>query len=92
MRPGDLLVILFEYDRESAGAALFEHHGLPLPLAPDDFAGNTMPRRVPRRLGAQKFFSHRGRAFCLHVIIASRRADPDLVAVANAVAGTISID
>ncbi len=92
MQPGDVLVILFEYGRESAGTALFAHRGLPLPLVPADFDSSRMPRRMGRRLGAQKFFSAEGRAFCLHVVIAAWRPHPELVALANEVARTITIE
>jgi hypothetical protein len=65
MRPGDALVVLFEYGPESAGTALFSHEGIPGPLTPGDFDRDALQRPMPGMSGLQRFFTHRGRAFCL---------------------------
>ncbi len=90
MRPGDVLVVLFEYHRQSAGTPLFAAQGMPL-LAPADFSDRTMPRRLPGLLGAQRFFNEGGRAFCLHALIGARDADPGIVGIVNGVAAAIRI-
>lgn len=90
MRPGDVLVIVFEYGRESAGRPLFRSQGMPV-LAVADFSDRTMPRRLPGLLGAQRFFTSAGRAFCIHALIGASEADAELVAVVNAVAATIEV-
>ncbi len=90
MRPGDVLVILFEYQRASATQPLFAEEGVPV-LAPADFSDRTMPRRLPGLVGAQRFFTLARRAFCLHALIGAGDADPELVAVVNAVAAGIRI-
>ncbi len=91
MRPGDVYVILFEYGRESAGRPLFSATGIPA-LEVADFSDRTMPRRLPGLVGAQRFFTAEGRAFCLHAIIAARELEPDLVAIANAILASVRID
>lgn len=90
MRPGDVLVILFEYGPESATAPLFAAEGMPV-LDPADFSDRTMPRRLSGLLGAQRFFTTAGRAFCLHALIGAGDADPGLVAIVNAVAAEIRV-
>ncbi len=91
MQPGDVLVILFEY-AGGAGAALFRREGMPLPLLPEHFSPRTLTRSMPGRVGAQRFFTEAGRAFCLHVVLAAPGGDPDLVAIANEIASSITID
>ncbi len=89
MSSGDVLVVLFEY-MGSAGAELFRHRGLPLPLLPEHFSPRSMTRPMPGRVGTQRFFGDAGRAFCLHVVLAPS-ADEALVAIANEIAGAIDI-
>jgi hypothetical protein len=38
-----------------------------------DFAANALQRRLPGQLGCQRFFTERGRPFCLYVVLGSRR-------------------
>lgn len=90
MRPGDVMVMLFEYERSSAAQPLFDHQGMPT-LAPGDFSDRTMPRRRLGIVGAQRFFATAGRAFCLHVLLGAGGADAALVRVANDIAASIAI-
>lgn len=90
MRPGDVLVIVFEYRRDSAGQPLFAAQGMPM-LAPADFSDRTMPRRLPGLLGAQRFFTAAGRAFCVHALIGAKEPAAELIDLVNAVAGRIRI-
>lgn len=90
MRPGDVLVILFEYERASAAQPLFAREGMPA-LTPGNFSDRTMPRRRKGIVGAQRFFATSGRAFCLHVLLGAGQADATTVGVANEVASSIAI-
>ena len=65
-------VALLEYSAAEAGTALFADRGIPRPTLPD-FAPNALQRRLPGQLGCQRFFTHNGRAFCLYVVLGSRR-------------------
>lgn len=72
MRAPDILVNLVEYDEESRGTPLFASEGLPS-LRPADFDPATMQRTIAGQSGAQRFFTARGRAFCLYVVLGSHR-------------------
>lgn len=67
-----VFVSLFEYDPAEAGRPLFADRGLPRPRA-HDFAPNALQRRLPGQAGVQRFFTERGRAFCLYVVLGSYR-------------------
>ena len=92
MQGGDLLVVLLEFDPDSAGQGLFANEGLPTDMGPDDFSPSAMPRAVPGRTAAQWFFSSAGRAFCLYVVLGSHRERAALLPLANTVVGTIRVD
>jgi hypothetical protein len=68
--PQDVFVALPEYAPELAGRGLFVRQGVPR-LAPSQFAPNRLQRVVPGRSAAQHFFTERGRAFCLFVVLGS---------------------
>ena len=90
--PDDVFVVLFEYDPESAGTALFRQQGIPRTLTVDDFSPNVMQRAVRGMAGVQKFFNDQGRAFCLYVVIGSFARRKALVEKVNAVLATLTID
>jgi hypothetical protein len=79
MGPGHAFVSLLEYGPEEAGTALFAASGRPR-LTEADFAPNALQRRLPGQLGCQRFFTERGRAFCLYVVLGSRRRAGALLA------------
>ncbi len=83
MGSGHLLVVLFEYGRESVGQALFRRHGLPTRLRADMFSGSALQRTVAGQAGAQVFFTEAERAFCLYVVLGRQREATTLVASAN---------
>ena len=58
---------LVEYEPALAGTGLFAPEGLPEALTAADFSPATLLRRMPGQVGAQRFFSSNGRAFCLYV-------------------------
>ena len=92
MSTGDVLVVLLEFDPDSAGQGLFKNEGLPEALGAGDFSPTAMPRAVPGRTAAQWFFSLAGRAFCLYVVLGSHGDRAALLPLANTVVRTIKID
>jgi hypothetical protein len=66
----DVFCSLFEYDRASTETVLFSTPGLPV-VRPSDFQVGALQRSRPGQSGAQYFFSHAGRAFCLFAILGS---------------------
>jgi hypothetical protein len=79
MRSEHAFVALLEYDPDEAGTPLFAARGMPR-VQVCDFAGNALQRRLPGHLGCQRFFTERGRPFCLYVVLGSRRHAERLVA------------
>ena len=65
-----VFVSLFEYGPDEADRPLFAARGFPR-LTVRDFAPNQLQRRLPGQLGCQRFFTDRGRAFCLYVVLGS---------------------
>lgn len=92
MEPGDVMVMLFEFDRESAGSALFAHEGVPHPLVAGDFDRNGLQRTIQGQSGVQRFFSQSGRAFCLYVVAGSHIDRADVLPAVNSVLATIEIE
>jgi hypothetical protein len=91
MRTDNVFVSLVEYARESAGKALFASSGLPAVRA-EDFAPDQMQRPMPGQSGAQYFFNHNGRAFCLYVALGSHARRHELVPEVNQVLSTIALE
>lgn len=82
-----VFVALLEYGPAELGSALFGTRGVPR-LTVRDFAANQLQRTLPGQLGCQRFFTHRGRPFCLYVVLGSRQyARPLVQEVHEALAG-----
>ena len=92
MQTGDVLVVLLEFDPDSAGRGLFRNEGLPTGLASTDFSPTAMPRAIPGRTAAQWFFSLAGRAFCLYVVLGSHGERAAMLPIVNQVVETLKID
>ncbi|MGI8806532.1 MAG: hypothetical protein ACR2KK_01515 [Acidimicrobiales bacterium] len=92
MQAGDVLVVLLEFDPDSAGRGLFRNEGMPTGLASGDFSPTAMPRAMPGRTAAQWFFSSGGRAFCLYVVLGSPGPPTALMPLVNQVVETLKID
>jgi hypothetical protein len=92
MGPEGIFFSLGEYERSVAGVGLFAHEGLPLPIAAEDLHPNALQHRVPGQFGVQKFFTARGRPFCLYVVVGSRPHPDHLLASANQVLRTVLVD
>jgi hypothetical protein len=80
MRPGDALVVLFEYEPESTATALFHADGLPV-IAAADFSPAGLQKPLPGGSAVQRFFSIANRAFCLYVVVGSHIDRADVVPV-----------
>jgi hypothetical protein len=91
MRRDDVLVVLFEYGPESANTPLFAHQGIPT-LEPSMFSRDALHRAVPGQSGMQHFFTRRGRAFCLYVVLGSHIDRADLVPKANTIVRTLEFE
>jgi hypothetical protein len=91
MNQDDLLVVLFEYGRESVGSRLFARSGIPR-ADPEDFSPNNMQRPIAGQSGAQYFFNEVGRAFCLYVVLGSHARRNELIPEVNQVLAGLIID
>lgn len=91
MSKQDVFITLFEYDSEAAGSALFANQGLPRELLSGDFDVDALQHGVPGQSGLQYFFTEKGRAFCLYVVLGSHIDRSDLINDVNAVLSTIEI-
>ncbi len=90
MRRQDVLVVLKEYDRDSAKVALFRRR-LELPLRADVFDPDQLQRVLPNQGGTQVFFNEAGRAFCLYVVLGSYRLRARLLPQVNALLATLRV-
>jgi hypothetical protein len=90
--PDDALVVLFEYDAQSAEQPLFANKGIPRQLEPDAFSPNVLQRTIRGQAGAQLFFNDSARAFCLYVVLGSHANRARLVPAVNQVLATLTID
>jgi hypothetical protein len=91
MNTDDILIVLFEYGSESAGTPLFAADGPPRSLAVDDFERDALQHAIPGQSGAQRFFTTKGRAFCLYVVLGSHIDRNELVPRVNEVLATVEI-
>jgi hypothetical protein len=91
MPSGGVFIALAEYDPDVLGTALFAPRGLPLPLRAADAHPRALQRLGRGRAGIQRFFTTRGRPFCLYVVIGSERLRAAGVDQANLVLGSLSI-
>jgi hypothetical protein len=87
----DVFVGLLEFGSGSVRTPLFpESSGLPS-LTPGAFRPNQLQRIIPRQAGVQRFFSIRGRAFCLYGVIGSFANRVPLSFRANQLIGSLEI-
>jgi hypothetical protein len=95
MGGADAFLALLEYEPSSAGTPLFNEPRIPRPVHASDLSPKAFARRIPGRLGVQRFFTvHGTRPFCLYLVVSKGLAAPAAtpLAVANEVLGTLSID
>jgi hypothetical protein len=88
----DALIVLFEYGPDSVGTALFSSQGIPRNLQARQFDRHALQRALPGQSGLQQFFTHRGRAFCLYVVLGSHIDRADVLPRVNAVLDSLVIE
>ncbi len=92
MGPGGIFIALVEFDRDAVGSLLFEHHGIPTDLQPDDFDPASLRRPMREQAGLQRFFHSAGRAFCLHAVIGSYHHRHPLTPETNTLLSGLTIE
>ncbi|MGH8913488.1 MAG: hypothetical protein ACRDZM_03130 [Acidimicrobiia bacterium] len=91
MSSRDVFMALFEYGPDSVGTALFAAEGIPRSLQARQFDRNALQRALPGQSGLQQFFTYRGRAFCLYVVLGSHLDRGELLVQVNAILDTLEI-
>jgi hypothetical protein len=92
MGSNDVLIVVVEYGSENADTPPFAAQGIPSALQARQFDRSALQRGVPGQSGLQQFFSVKGRAFCLYVVLGSHIDRFDLVPQVNQVLDTLEID
>jgi hypothetical protein len=92
MRREHVLIAVVEYHPDSTRSSLFAMEGIPRPLRVEEFDPATLQRRLPRQAGVQQFFSSRGRAYALYVVLGDYADRRRLVALVNEVLATIVLE
>ena len=90
MRPGDVLVVLFEYEPESTAQPLFSAVGPPR-LAAADFDRAAVQHGLPGQSALQRFFQSGGRAFCVYVVVGSHLDRADAVVPVNELLSSLAV-
>lgn len=83
MGPDHVLVVLIEFHAAAASTATFTQQGFPTRLDPSAFDPAGLQRMLPGQSGFQRFFSHKGRPFCLYVVLGSHARRSVLVSEAE---------
>jgi hypothetical protein len=86
-----VFVSLMEFHPDAAKTALFEPEGIPT-LRPEMFSPNKLQRTIEGQAGCQFFFNHKGRAFCLYVVLGDYGNRIKLTAVANELVAGLDIE
>lgn len=87
-----VLIVLAQYQLSLSGQGLFRPGSLPIPMAAMAFRARAMQRRVPGRLGLQRFFTVQTRPFSLYVVTGTKPSRGELVDRANRVLSTLVIE
>lgn len=88
----DVFVALLEFGEEAVGSRLFpEVQEIPV-LEPAMLHPSQLQRTIRGQAGKQIFFTYRGRAFCLYVVIGSNALRTELAAKANELIVTLEIE
>ena len=90
MGVAQVFLSLVEFDREEADRPLFATRGVPRPEVAD-FGPRSLQRHIPGQLGCQRFFTENSRAFCLYVVLGSRRHAEALVAQTDTVLAGLEV-
>lgn len=88
----DLFVSLIEHEASAAPTALFSSRGVPVPVSPAWFTRNALQGMRPMQSGAQRFFTEKGRAFCLFVVVGEHARRARLLREVNKMLATLVIE
>lgn len=80
---GDVFISLVEFGEEAIGSNLYKTVSTLPPVTASMFHPFQLQRKIPGQAGTQIFFTLRGRAFCLYVVIGSYARRVELSEVAN---------
>jgi hypothetical protein len=86
----DVLIVLFEYGRDSAVQPLFSEQGVPR-VRPDDVSPSQLRQTLEGQGGVQEFFSQSGRAFCLYVVFGSYLRRIRTIPIVNSILDSLTI-
>ncbi len=87
----DVFMVLFEYGPAAVGTPLFANQGAPTRVLPGDFDREALQFGIPGQSGLQYFFTEKGRAFCIYIVLGSHLDRADLVPQVNAVLESLVI-
>ena len=71
MARDDVFLALVEFAPSATATPLFRDPPVPRSLSADEFARTTLQHAAAGQSGLQRFFTERGRAWCLYVVIGS---------------------
>jgi hypothetical protein len=89
--PDDVVVVMFEYGRESVGTALFAREGMPRTIPIYQFLPYRLRRGIAGQVGAQVFFTEAGRPFTIYSVLGDGARAAAGVAKVNALLARLSI-
>ena len=90
MKAHHVFISLFEHEPEAAGTPLFAQPGFPSTRW-NDFSPRGLQRTLPNQSGAQYFFNHHRRAFCLYVVLGSHGRRRSLLPEVNRMLSSIDV-
>lgn len=90
MRPGDVFVVLFEYEPESTAQPLFAAVGPPR-ITAADFDRAAVQHGLPGQSALQRFFQSGGRAFSAYVVVGSHLDRADAVVPVNDLLSSLAV-
>lgn len=91
MGSDNVFVSLMEFHPDAAKTELFAREGLPT-LTPDMFSPRKLQRTIEGQAGCQFFFNHKGRAFCLFVVLGDYGNRIKLTKVAAELVNRLELD
>lgn len=92
MGPSGVFIALVEFNSAAVGSLLFQSHGIPTDLQPDDFDPAQLQQPMREQAGLQRFFHSAGRAFCLHAAIGSYNNRRTLAREVNSILSGLTIE
>ena len=91
MGPTDIFVAIVEYHPDAASTPMFAPRVFPRSLVAESFHHMALQRTIPGQGGIQVFCTHRGRAFCVYVVLGSNVRRHQLVPLVNRLLAGVDI-